>query len=183
MSTGSKSAKNANRWHAWRGFRWGCRPCRGNHVELVGDWQAVFQQLIEDIDAAEKTCHLEFYIWQPGGTADEVAAALIRARRRGVVARVLVDAMGSRTFLRSKIAAQMREVGIEILAALPGGLLRMPFVRFDLRMHRKIVVVDGRIAYTGSLNLGEPRVTSNATLTLANGSTRWCGSKVRRSNP
>jgi len=129
----------------------------GNRFELLGDWQTVFAHLIEDIDGAAKTCHLEFYIWQPAGMADKVSAALIRARERGVDCRVLVDAMGSRTFLRSDIADQMREAGIEILAALPGGLLRLPFKRFDLRMHRKIVVIDGRIAYTGSLNLVDPR--------------------------
>jgi cardiolipin synthase len=129
----------------------------GNRYELIGDWQAVFQRLVEDIDAAEKTCHLVFYIWQPGGAAEDVAAALIRAEQRGVTCRVLVDAMGSRTFLRSPIADQLRAAGVEILAALPGGIFRMPFVRFDLRMHRKIVVIDGQIAYTGSLNLVDPR--------------------------
>ena len=129
----------------------------GNGVELIGDWKEVFKRLVADIDAAENTCHLEFYIWQPGGAAADVADALIRARQRSVVCRVLVDAMGSRTFLGSEMADRMRAAGVEILAALPGGLLRMPFVRFDLRMHRKIVVIDGRIAYTGSLNLVDPR--------------------------
>ncbi len=150
----------------------------GNRVELIGDWQAVFRRLLEDIDSAEKTCHLEFYIWHPGGTADEVAAALIRARQRGIVCRVLVDAMGSRTFLRSNIASQMREVGIEILAALPGGLLRMPFVRFDLRMHRKIVVIDGRIAFTGSLNLVDPRYFKRDA-----GVGQWVDAMVRLEGP
>ncbi len=129
----------------------------GNQFELIGDWQAVFQRLVADIDAAEKTCHLEFYIWAPAGAAEDVAEALIRAEQRGVTCRILVDAMGSRSFLRGAAAARLRDAGVEIIAALPGGLLRMPFVRFDLRMHRKIVVIDGRIAYTGSLNLVDPR--------------------------
>lgn len=129
----------------------------GNAFELIGQWQVVFRRLVDDIDAAEKTCHLMFYIWQPGGAAADVAEALIRAEQRGVTCRILVDAMGSRTFLRSDVAERLREAGVEIIAALPGGLLRMPFVRFDLRMHRKIVVIDGRIAYTGSLNLVDPR--------------------------
>ena len=129
----------------------------GNRFELIGDWQVVFRRIVEDIDAAQYTCHLEFYIWQPGGATEEVAAALMRAEQRGVTCRVLVDAMGSRTFLRSQIAETLRQAGVEILAALPGGIFRMPFVRFDLRMHRKIVVIDGRIAYTGSLNLVDPR--------------------------
>ena len=129
----------------------------GNRFELMGDWRTVFHRLVADIDAAEKTCHLEFYIWQHGGAVSEVADALIRAEQRGVACRVLVDAMGSQRFLRSAVARQMRDAGIEILAALPGGLLRLPLVRFDLRMHRKIVVIDGKTAYTGSLNLVDPR--------------------------
>lgn len=129
----------------------------GNSLELIGQWQAVFERMVQDIEAAEKTCHLEFYIWQPGGLVDDVAEALIRAEQRGVTCRILVDAMGSRTFLRSGVAEQLRDAGVEIIAALPGGILRMPFVRFDLRMHRKIVVIDGRVAYTGSLNMVDPR--------------------------
>lgn len=129
----------------------------GNSLELISQWQVVFERMVQDINAAEQTCHLEFYIWQPGGLVEDIAEALIRAEQRGVTCRILVDAMGSRTFLRSDVAEQLRDAGVEIIAALPGGILRMPFVRFDLRMHRKIVVIDGRVAYTGSLNMVDPR--------------------------
>ncbi len=129
----------------------------GNQLELIDSWEEVFQRLIDDIDHAESTCHLEFYIWHLGGVVDEVAAALIRAAQRGVTCRVLVDALGSRRFLASTQAEAMGDAGVQLESALPGGLLRMPFVRLDLRMHRKIVVIDGKIAYTGSLNLVDPR--------------------------
>jgi cardiolipin synthase len=129
----------------------------GNRVELIGDWQEAFARLLADIDAAERTIHLEFYIWHRGGEADRVVEALLRARQRGVACRVLVDSLGSRGFLRGDAAARLRSAGVEVLGALPGGLLRMPFVRFDLRLHRKIAVIDGRAAYTGSLNLVDPR--------------------------
>lgn len=129
----------------------------GNRIELLEDWQTVFQRLIADIEVAQRTCHLEFYIWNTGGEADRVAQALISACRRGVACRVLVDDMGSRAFVRSKLAREMRDAGVEVTSALPGGLLRMLFVRFDIRLHRKIVVIDGRVAYTGSLNLVDPR--------------------------
>jgi cardiolipin synthase len=113
--------------------------------------------MIADIDSAERTCHLEFYIWNNGGEANDVTDALLRARQRGVVCRVLVDAMGSRAFLKSDVAQRLRDAGVIVHDALPGGILRLPFVRFDLRLHRKIVVIDGRVAYTGSLNLVDPR--------------------------
>ena len=159
-------------------FSIGLPTSSGNQLELIGDWQAVFRQLGDDIDASERTCHLEFYIWQSGGVVDAVVAALMRARRRGVVCRVLVDAMGSRRFLKSEVADRMREAGVEILAALPGGLLRMPFVRFDLRMHRKIIVIDGRIAYTGSLNLVDPRYFKQDV-----GVGQWIDAMVRVQGP
>lgn len=150
----------------------------GNQLELIDQWQEVFRRLIEDIDEAQETCHLVFYIWHLGGTVDEVAEALTRASSRGVVCRVLVDAMGSRAFLRSKLAERLRKAGILLQAALPGGLLRMPFVRFDLRMHRKIVVIDGKVAYTGSLNLVDPRYFK-----VESGVGQWVDAMVRVEGP
>ena len=150
----------------------------GNQVELIGDWQHVFERLLADVDAAEHTCHLEFYIWNVGGEADRVADALIRAQQRGVVCRVLVDALGSRSFMRSDVAQRMRDAGIVILDALPGGIWRMPFVRFDLRLHRKIVVIDGRVAYTGSLNLVDPRFFKRDA-----GVGQWVDAMVRIEGP
>jgi len=150
----------------------------GNHLELIDQWQEVFRRIIEDIDQAEHTCHFVFYIWHLGGSADDVAEALTRASARGVVCRVLVDALGSRAFLRSDLAVRMREAGVLIQAALPGGLLRMPFVRFDLRMHRKIVVIDGKLAYTGSLNLVDPRYFKSDA-----GVGQWVDAMVRVRGP
>ena len=57
----------------------------GNQLELIDQWQEVFRQLVEDINQAQETCHLVFYIWQLGGSADDVAEALVRASARGVV--------------------------------------------------------------------------------------------------
>ena len=130
----------------------------GNELELIADWREAFVALIRDIDAATQTCHLEFYIWEPGGDADAVAEALIRASRRGVLCRVLLDAVGSGNFLRSKLASRMRAEGVRLESALAGGLFHMLVTRFDLRMHRKIVVIDSEIGYTGSMNLVDPRL-------------------------
>lgn len=128
-----------------------------NDLEILDGAETILRRLIEDIDAAERNCHLEFYIWSLGGTADEVAEALLRAVKRGVTCRVLLDDVGSREFLRSSLAKRLREGGVHLRAALPVGLIRMLFARLDLRLHRKIVVIDWKIAYTGSLNLVDPR--------------------------
>jgi cardiolipin synthase len=128
----------------------------GNRLELQPGADAAFPALIADIDHAAATCALAFYIFSPGGRADDLAAALIRAAKRGVQCRLLVDALGSRPFLKSPLLAELRQHGVRVAAALSAGLLRLLFVRPDLRMHRKIAVIDGVIGYTGSLNLADP---------------------------
>ena len=149
-----------------------------NEVELLPTWNAVFDRLIEDINAAEHLCHLQFYIWQTGGRANEVAEALLRAKARGVCCRILVDSLGSRNFLRGKICREMRQAGIEICGALPGAGIRMLFVRFDIRMHRKVIIIDGAIAYTGSLNLVDPRFFKQQS-----GVGTWVDAMVRITGP
>jgi cardiolipin synthase len=129
----------------------------GNALELLEGADDTLDALIADIDSARHTCHLEFYIWQDGGRADDVAETLMRAAARGVDCRVLVDAVGSRDFLNGPMPKRLRDGGVAVAEALPVNLLRMLFVRFDLRLHRKIVVIDGEVAYTGSLNLVDPR--------------------------
>jgi cardiolipin synthase len=135
----------------------GCPPLPGNRLRLLKNAEAAFPVLVEDIDRAARTCDLEFYIWCVGGRADEVVAALLRAAARGVSCRVLVDGIGSAAFLRSKLVEDLRRGQVLVQAALPAGLLRTLTVRPDLRLHRKIAVIDGEIGYTGSMNLADPK--------------------------
>ena len=129
---------------------------RGNELELFDDAERVFEALIDDIDDARSHCHLCFYVFQQKGGTAPVVDALARAARRGLRCRVLADAIGSEAFLSSNLAERLREAGVELVSALPTGPLRALFVRRDLRNHRKIVVIDDCVAYTGSLNLVDP---------------------------
>lgn len=129
----------------------------GNQLELLDDCEGVLLALIEDIKRAEETLYMEFYIWHNGGVADDVLEAVIAARHRGVIVRILLDSVGSDAFLKSAECARARKAGVEIVEALPAGVFRAIFRRQDLRLHRKIVIVDGHTAYTGSLNLVDAR--------------------------
>ncbi|OQX19323.1 MAG: cardiolipin synthase [Desulfobulbaceae bacterium A2] len=129
----------------------------GNELLLIPRARDFFQALISDINQARHSCLLEFYIWHEGGLADQVAEAVLRAAQRGVRCRVLLDSVGSKDFLRSATARKMRQQGVAIAESLPAGLIRALFVRIDLRNHRKIALVDGEIAYSGSQNLMDPR--------------------------
>ena len=128
----------------------------GNRIQLLESSAAVFDSLIADIDAARTRCHLCFYIWFEAGRTMDVVEALIRAAKRGVDCRALADAVGSKAFLHSESARRMREAGVMLLESLPAGLWRTLFIRRDLRNHRKIAVIDGSLAYTGSQNLVDP---------------------------
>lgn len=131
------------------------RVLGGNSLELISNTDAMLQRLIEDIDAATKRCHLHFYIYLADGSGAAVGEALTRAAERGVECRLLVDAVGSRAFLKSPLRREMEQRGVQVVEALPASILRMAFARVDLRNHRKIVVIDDAIAYTGSQNIAD----------------------------
>jgi cardiolipin synthase len=129
----------------------------GNELVLHSDTQAMLKAIASDIDRARHSVLIEFYIWAAGGTADEVLEAVIRAASRGVKCLVLIDYLGARPWWKSPQPGRLRAAGVEVVAARPTGLLRGLFDRNDLRIHRKIVVVDGEAAWTGSMNMVDPR--------------------------
>ncbi|PSW18348.1 cardiolipin synthase [Photobacterium sanctipauli] len=136
--------------------RLGIPALSGNTLSLQDSPQKILRSLIEDIHQANLTIDMEFYIWHPGGLADEVATALILAAKRGVEVKVLLDSAGSARFFRSHWPKLMRHSGIKITEALAVTPFRMFLRRLDLRQHRKLVVIDSEIGYTGSMNLVDP---------------------------
>src|SRR5690606_5501132 len=121
----------------------------GSDGKAFIDAQETLLALAADIDAAEKNVLIEFYIWTAGGSADDVLEALIRAAQRGVACRVLVDAIGGRPWWKSDQPGRLRAAGVKLQPALPAGIWQVIFSRNDLRLHRKIVVIDNRVAWTG----------------------------------
>ena len=126
--------------------------CGGNDVIFLTRTTDVIDRLIADIDAARHHVHIIFYIFADDITGLRVADALARAAGRGVKCRVLVDAVGSRSMLKN-LAASMRVSGIEVVGTLPVSIFRFYMSRIDVRNHRKLAIIDGRIAYTGSQNI------------------------------
>ncbi len=130
----------------------------GNNLTLITAPEEILNTITEAILNSSTTCHMQFYIWQEGGRVNKVIDALIQASARGVTCRILLDSIGSRDFLKSATAAKMKEAGIKIQESLPAGIINALFSRMDIRNHRKLVVIDGKIAFTGSQNMVDPEV-------------------------
>ncbi len=129
----------------------------GNAASVAADADAAIASIVADIDAATTSVHLSFYIWLGDHNGGKVVEAVCRAARRGVVCRIVADAIGSRALVRSPQWAAMRDAGAQVYASLPVplGLGFLAGHRTDLRNHRKIVVVDGRITWCGSQNCAD----------------------------
>ncbi|MCC6321611.1 MAG: cardiolipin synthase [Phycisphaerales bacterium] len=140
----------------------GLPPLRGNRLSLINDSEGMLDAIARDIELAESHVHILTYIWMPGGRPAVVVDALLRAAGRGVQCRVLVDAVGSKHFLRSADVERLRGGGVKVVASLPVNPLRMLFSRMDLRNHRKLAVIDGRIAYVGSQNMTDSSFRSTS---------------------
>ncbi len=130
----------------------------GNAIELFHTSESCLRAVVDDIDGAESSVSMLFYIWESGGDIDLVEAALIRAVERGVVCRVMLDSAGSKRYIRKKGYQPMLDAGVEVLTTLPAGLFRVLFARIDIRNHRKIITVDHDTAYTGSMNMVDPKM-------------------------
>jgi cardiolipin synthase len=133
-------------------------PVGGNTALLMADSNAAIDAMVADIDAAQQHVHLLFYIWLPDNNGRKVIDALKRAAARGVACRAMADDLGSRALIRSPHWESMRRAGVRVANGLPIGypLLQLFIGRLDLRNHRKIVVIDGRITYCGSQNCADP---------------------------
>jgi cardiolipin synthase len=124
----------------------------GHRLSLLENGAEYFPALIAAMNAARHEIHLESYIYQADEAGQAVAQALIRAARRGVVARVLLDGFGSRSLPKSWLH-ELRNGGVEVLFYRPeSGLFRWRRHRLR-RMHRKLAVVDARVAFVGGINV------------------------------
>jgi len=129
---------------------------RGNDIEFLDDYEGVFAQMAEDIDKATTSVNALFYIMSADQSTEVFFAALERAVARGVIVRVLFDQVATRRITGSQdLITRLKTAGVEFYPMLPFEPWRGVYQRPDLRNHRKILVVDSDVAYTGSQNIIE----------------------------
>lgn len=125
------------------------RRC-GNRFELLGRGAAAFERMFEAIQKARHHVHVETYIFRSDGLGQQLLEILIERVRAGLEVRLIVDSVG--TLRGGDILRLLRRAGGEAAAFMP--ILSKRFTP-NLRNHRKIVVVDGELAFIGGLNVGE----------------------------
>ena len=125
----------------------------GNKIEPLVNGDAAFPAMLAAMDAAEKSISLCSYIFDNDASGVKFIAALQRAVERGVAVRVLVDAAGTR-YSWPPITRKLRQAKISFAKFLPASILTpWRVATINLRNHRKSLIVDGRIAFTGGMNI------------------------------
>lgn len=125
----------------------------GNKIAPLVNGDEAFPAMLEAIDSAKKTVSLCTYIFDNDDSGKEFAAALERAMKRGVEVRVLIDAAGSR-YSFPPITWRLRQKKIPFAKFLPTSIFTpWRVVTINLRNHRKLLIVDGKLAFTGGMNI------------------------------
>jgi cardiolipin synthase len=129
-----------------------------NAIQLLHNGDEAYPAMLSAIDAAKKSVGLCSYIFRDDAVGEAFIAALIRAHKRGVQVRVLIDGIGSGYFW-SGTNSRLRQAGVPVDRFLHSYVpWKTPFL--NLRNHRKLMVIDGRIAFTGGINIGRENVLS-----------------------
>lgn len=120
----------------------------GNRVEPLVNGEQAYPAMLDAIAQAGETISLSSYIFDGDGAGHSFVEALTAAARRGVAVRVLIDALGER-YSRPTAREALAGSGVDLRLYLP--LSKGPFI--NLRNHRKLLIIDGRIAFTGGMNI------------------------------
>ncbi|MBX3464488.1 MAG: PLDc N-terminal domain-containing protein [Planctomycetes bacterium] len=132
----------------------------GNSLQLLEDGDAAYPAMLAAIDGAGRSIAMATYLFDVDAIGERFAAALAAAAARGVQVRVLIDAVGAR-YSRRSMVRHLQQLGVPVAAFLP---TRWPWhlAYANLRLHRKLLVVDGAVAFTGGLNVHERSVVATA---------------------
>jgi cardiolipin synthase A/B len=131
----------------------------GNAVRILSNGDQAYPEMLAAIESAKQTIGLSSYIMQADRIGGRFVAALQAAQKRGVEVRVIVDGVGS-GWLLSPVYHKLRAAGVPVGRFMHSYMpWRMPFL--NLRTHKKILVVDGRLGFTGGINIADQNLVAN----------------------
>ncbi len=129
-------------------------PLHAEAIELYLDGASTYDAIFAAIRAARHHVHLEYYIFEPDKIGTRLRDLLIEKARAGVLVRLIVDGAGSSRLSR-RFLRPLRDAGVRVAWFNPVSIRWIRTRRVDFRSHRKIVVCDGRVAFTGGINISD----------------------------
>ncbi len=131
---------------------------QSNNLEIFHTGSEKFKRLFEDLESAAKSIHMEYFIFRDDEIGNRVIDILERKAEEGVEVRFLVDGAGSRPIFTRKGRRRLKKSKVQFRNFLdPANVVTAWLINY--RMHRKIVVIDGKTAYTGGMNIGAEYLT------------------------
>lgn len=124
-----------------------------NRAEILNNGEQTFPDMYAEMRKAQKFIHIEFFVIEGGELFDELLEILAERRANGVEVRIIFDSVGSRT-LKRKDLKRLRATGAEVRSFMPVFVSRFTD-KVNYRNHRKIVVIDGLVGYTGGVNIAD----------------------------
>lgn len=128
-------------------------PTSGNDLKILKDGKSTFETIFRALEGATKRIHIQYYIFEDGDLATRLLNLFEQKITHGVVVRLIYDGIGSFS-LSKKYLKKLLEIGVEVYSFLPFKFGRY-FYSLNFRNHRKIIVVDGAIAFTGGINVSD----------------------------
>ncbi|MFS4469776.1 cardiolipin synthase [Maribacter sp. 2210JD10-5] len=128
-------------------------PYEGNKITLLNDGKTAFEAIFKAIENAKESIHLEYYIMERGVILDRFYELFQKKAGEGVEIRMIYDSFGSHN-MRGKTVKRFKDLGVKTFSTLP---LRFGNLLFTLnyRNHRKIIVIDGKVGFTGGVNVSD----------------------------
>lgn len=137
-------------------------PSLGNELTPLKNGPATFESIFEAMEGAQKFIHIQYYIFEEGELADRFLSILQQKTKQGIEVRFLYDDLGSKT-LSNAYLELLTDAGVEVQSFLPMRFGRL-LSSINYRNHRKIVVVDGLMAFTGGINVSDKYLKGDPVL-------------------
>jgi len=140
----------------------GLKPTENNEVILLKDGKATFDAIFSALETADRYIYLLYYIFEDGELADRLFALFKEKIADGVKIKIIYDGVGSYT-LSKKYIKDLKAIGVEVYPFLPFKLGRF-LASINYRNHRKIIIVDGEVAFTGGINISDKYLKGDLVL-------------------
>lgn len=140
----------------------GFKPTKNNHVTILKDGKATFDAIFKALEAADKYIYLLYYIFEEGELADRLIALFKKKVKNGVKVKIIYDGVGSYS-LSKKYISKLKSIGVEVYPFLPFKFGRF-LASINYRNHRKIIIVDGKVAFTGGINISDKYLKGDLVL-------------------